>query len=97
MLQKPPSLNPSWLLQRSCMNGLRLSLWTVIAEGSEQKTLAVPNQSGLPKQCILQCTGKLSALRLHSCRALSSQSQKQPTPKNKLFHGFPLTNHIPVD
>jgi hypothetical protein len=40
---------------------MSLSLCTVIAEGLIQKTSAVPNGSGLPKQCILQCTGKLSA------------------------------------
>src|SRR5258705_2320505 len=36
------------------------------------------------------------ALRLHSCRALSSQPQVYPTPKGENFEAFPLTNHIPV-
>src|SRR5260370_17612163 len=36
------------------------------------------------------------ALRLHSCRALSSQPQVHDTPLKKLFTTFPLTNHIPV-
>src|SRR6476661_9024722 len=40
---------------------MSLSLCAVIAEGLKQKTSAVPNKSGLPKQCILQCTDRLSA------------------------------------
>jgi len=35
-------------------------------------------------------------LRLHSCRALSSQPQGYFTPPNQSFQAFPLTNHIPV-
>src|SRR3954468_21385367 len=40
---------------------MSLSLRAVIAEKLEQKTSAVPNQSELPKQCILQCMGEPSA------------------------------------
>src|SRR5205823_831286 len=36
------------------------------------------------------------ALRLHSCRALSSQLQAYLTRKGQIFEVFPLTNHIPV-
>ena len=36
------------------------------------------------------------ALRLHSCRALSSQPQGHSTQKKSFFATFPLTNHIPV-
>src|ERR1035438_31637 len=35
------------------------------------------------------------ALRLHSCRALSSQPQTQPTPNRENLTTFPLTTHIP--
>jgi hypothetical protein len=36
------------------------------------------------------------ALRLHSCRALSSQPHIYPASKEEeLFEVFPLTNHIP--
>ena len=40
---------------------LSLSLCTVIAEELKQETPAAPNKSGPPEQCILQCTGDLSA------------------------------------
>jgi hypothetical protein len=36
------------------------------------------------------------ALRLHSCRALSSQPQDQLKTKMKNLKIYPLTNHIPV-
>ncbi len=36
------------------------------------------------------------ALRLHSCRALSSQPQNQLKTKMKNLKIYPLTNHIPV-
>src|SRR6516162_4410611 len=71
------------------------SLWTVIAEELKQETPAAPNKSGPPEQCILQCTGDLSAqVALLQSPILSVA--KHPTPKKKFSEAFPLTNHIPV-
>src|SRR5215204_4129590 len=66
---------------------MSLSLWTVIAEGLEIPPAATAKL--LPEQCILQCTGRLSAqVALLQSPILSAA--KTSYLKNQIYRGPPV-------
>jgi hypothetical protein len=62
--------------------------------GLRSKLLARPERERQERMHPQSTDG--GALRLHSCRALSSQPQDQLKTKMKTLKIYPLTNHIPV-
>ena len=74
---------------------MSLSLWTVDGSGIRPKqSPGATARQRRERMHPLSTDGW--ALRLHSCRALSSQPQTHPTPNRQNLATFPLTTHIPV-
>jgi hypothetical protein len=73
---------------------LSLSLWTVDGRGIPPKQTPGATFRQRQERMHPHSTDNW-ALRLHSCRALSSQLWVHPTPGEYTVNAFPLTIHIP--